>query len=392
MTSVLVFIKPGTPGQMSVGAMITFVFLLLGLFWRPFCSSTLNNLNSGTLIAQFCTLYAGIMIAFLDAMTGQGGGDDSLDRAIMSFMVVAVNGVALCWPFIHKVLSGKFAEYYEMTKKVYLWFYSKYARCCGSKEQKAQIAAADAKIKKKKQKEKQKAREAEAASKAARVNDGAQTEATLHSKLVFLDKREQTSAAGGNDKFGIVCERRIPEITAPAELAENTECGQAVAVSRPSTTAFDDNLNSRPVSTVRRHETSFPASAGVPLVTRDKRGKTSGGENAKLGIVSELQIPDTTVSERIRLNTAPGAQVTQPRHTSDTRLYGYVHPANSPDDTPYYGVRRTESTVVSPDFGDVELPAGPERPANFSDDTPYNGVWSIIRHFRPGGVQDGHQH
>jgi hypothetical protein len=269
MTSVLVFIKPGTPGQMSVGAMITFVFLLLGLFLLPFCSSTLNNLNTGTLIAQFCTLFVGIMIALLDAMpagTGQGGGDDSLDRAIMSFMVVAVNGVALSWPFIHKVFSGKYAEYYEMAKDVYLWFCSKYARWCGSKEQRAQIAAADAKIKEKKQKEKQKAKKAEAASKAARVNGGAQTEAAVHSQLVFRDKRQQTSAAGGDDKLGFECERQIPEITAPAELAENTECGQAVAVSRPSTMVFDDNLNLRPVSTVRRHETSFPASAGVPLV------------------------------------------------------------------------------------------------------------------------------
>jgi hypothetical protein len=333
MTSVLVFIKPGTPGQMSVGSMITFFFLLLGLFWRPFCSSTLNNLNSGTLIAQFCTLFVGIMITLLDAMpagTGQGEGD-SLDRAIMAFMVVAVNGFALSWPFIHKVLSGKLAEYYEMTKDIYFWLCSKYARWCGSKEQKAQIAAADAKIKKKKQKEKQKAKEAEAASKAARVNDGAQTEATSHSELAAT--------------LGFVCERQIPEITAPAELAENTESGEASAISRPSTMNFDTNFNLMPVPTVSRNQTSFPTSAGVPLVSRDKREQTSaGGERAKLDIVCERQIPDITApAERLRLNAVPEAQVTQPKQTG--RVSAYVHPANLSDDT-YYGVRRTESTVV----------------------------------------------
>ena len=80
----------------------------------------------------------------------------------MSFMVVAVNSVALAWPFVHKVLSGKLADYYDMTMEVYYWCCSNYARWCGSKEHRAQIAAADAKIKKKKQKEKQMAKEAAA--------------------------------------------------------------------------------------------------------------------------------------------------------------------------------------------------------------------------------------
>ena len=224
MTSVMVFIRPGTPGQLSVGVMVTFFFLLIGLFWRPFCSSNLNNLSSGTLIAEFCTLFVGIMIVLLDAMPAQGGGDDSLDRSIMSFMVVAVHGVALGWPFVHKVLSGKLAYYYQMNMDVYHWCCSKYARWCGSKEQRARIATADAKIKKKKQKEKQRATEA-AAAKIARVNAGAQTQATSRSDLVFCDneKREQTSLAREKAKMGSIREHQIPEITAPAELVEKTE-------------------------------------------------------------------------------------------------------------------------------------------------------------------------
>ena len=138
-------------------------------------------------------------------------------------MVVAVNGVALAWPFVHKVLSGKLADYYDMTMEVYYWCCSKYARWCGSKEQMAQIAAADAKIKKKKQKGKQMVTEADAVAKAARVKAGAQTQATSHSELVFRDMLEQTSA-GVNAKLGIVCGREIPEITAP---------GQTTSTERP---------------------------------------------------------------------------------------------------------------------------------------------------------------
>jgi len=191
----------------------------------------------------------------------------------MSFMLVAVNGVALGWPFVHKVLSGKLADYYDMTMEVYDWCCSKYARWCGSKEQRAKIAVADAKIKKKKQKEKQMAKDAEAAAKAARVNAGAQTQATSHSEFVSRDMLEQTSAAGGNAKLGFLSERQIPEITAPAELAENTESDQAVV--RPSTMVFDDNLTLVPDSTVRRHQTSIPASAvvmpsGIGLNTRPR--------------------------------------------------------------------------------------------------------------------------
>jgi hypothetical protein len=130
----------------------------------------------------------------------------------MSFMVVAVNAVALGWPFVHKVLSGKLADYYQMTKDVYHWCCSKYTRWCGNKEERAKIAVADAKIKKRKQKEKQRSKEAVAAAKAARVNTGAQTQATLTAEMVFRHELEQTSVAG---ESGIVSERQIPEITAP---------------------------------------------------------------------------------------------------------------------------------------------------------------------------------
>jgi hypothetical protein len=255
ITSVLVFIRPGTTGQLSAGAMITFFFLLLGLFWRPFCSSTLNNLNSGTLIAQFLTLFIGIMIVLLDVMpagTSQTGGDDSLDRVIMSFVVVAVNGVALAWPFLHKVLSGKLGEYYEMTMDVYDWCCSKYARWCGSKEQRAKIGAADAKIKKQKQKVKQRVKEAEAAAKAARVNAGAQTQATSHSEA--------------DAELGFGSERPIPKITAAGRVTSTQAAPASTSLTPAVETTKDQTCNQYYNKELNVTQRSRPAPSEVAMV------------------------------------------------------------------------------------------------------------------------------
>jgi hypothetical protein len=330
MTSVMVFIRPGTPGQLSAGAMVTFFFLLIGLFWKPFCSSNLNNLSSGTLIAEYCTLFVGIMIVLLDAMPAGGGGDDSLDRSIMSFVVVAVHGVALGWPFVHKVLSGKLAYYYEMNMDVHHWCCSKYARWCGSKEQRAQIATADAKIKKMKQKEKQRAQEA-AAAKIARVNSSAQTQATSRSDLVFCDndKREQTSVAGENATLGIVREHQIPEITAPAEFVEKIESGQVFSIHERQQTSI---LGIRP----RVHAIAVPQRPALSRLASPSRDA-----------VTLLPITPSSPYEMI---VTPAELAPDDRFQPVFHLAGPARPANLSDDTPYYGVRREESTVVSPDF------------------------------------------
>ena len=61
MTSILVFVMPGTTGQLAMGSMITFLFLLLNLFWQPYCSPGLNSFASVSLIAQFATLVRSCM-------------------------------------------------------------------------------------------------------------------------------------------------------------------------------------------------------------------------------------------------------------------------------------------------------------------------------------------
>jgi hypothetical protein len=174
MTSVLVFIKPGTPGQLSVGAMITFSFLILALNYRPFCTSTLNSLNSMTLIAQFCTLFVGIMIALLDASPAQEGADDRFDRAIMTVMVMLINGATMVWPFLRKILSGTLSGYFELFVGFYQGCCSLYVRWCGRRDQSASIAA----------------------SMTAGVNTGASTESSIAADLVLSASKTKSMHPG----------------------------------------------------------------------------------------------------------------------------------------------------------------------------------------------------
>ena len=48
--SFLVFLPSDGPAQLATGALITFLFLLLNLLCRPFCTPGLNNLQSFSLI------------------------------------------------------------------------------------------------------------------------------------------------------------------------------------------------------------------------------------------------------------------------------------------------------------------------------------------------------
>ena len=106
MTSLLIFVRPGTPGQLAAGAMITFVFLIASMLMQPFCSAGLNSLNNMSLIAQFCTLFVGINVAMLDLTEAEQGSSDDTDRAVIEVMVVLVNLATLVWPFLRKVLNG----------------------------------------------------------------------------------------------------------------------------------------------------------------------------------------------------------------------------------------------------------------------------------------------
>ena len=53
------------PGQLTTGAMITFAFLVMNLSYRPYCTDGLNYLQTFSLIAQFLTLFCGILIGYV---------------------------------------------------------------------------------------------------------------------------------------------------------------------------------------------------------------------------------------------------------------------------------------------------------------------------------------
>ena len=45
--------------------MITFVFLIMNLSYRPYCTDGLNSLQTFSLISQFLTLFCGILIGYV---------------------------------------------------------------------------------------------------------------------------------------------------------------------------------------------------------------------------------------------------------------------------------------------------------------------------------------
>ena len=117
MTTVLVFIYSGSPAQLACGAMICFLFLLLNIAFSPYCTDSLNSLASFTLVAQFLTLFVGIMVVLVRAqgedqsavgssetgnLGGRGWSDGFLCRRHQA-KYVFVNG---CFVYVHMSEAG----------------------------------------------------------------------------------------------------------------------------------------------------------------------------------------------------------------------------------------------------------------------------------------------
>ena len=167
MTSILVFVMPGGPGQLVLGCMITFVFLLLNLIWQPYCTPGLNSLASMTLIANFATLVrfcvrnplldckvcpdapfssSSMSDVCLCALSGQFCGivlkiaaceeanvdrNTTADKAIITMSVLLVNVSVACWPILRRYFDGSFRGDYANVVKVYDYLYTKvFIRCC----------------------------------------------------------------------------------------------------------------------------------------------------------------------------------------------------------------------------------------------------------------------
>ena len=143
MTCFLVFMQAEGPAQLATGAMITFVFLVLNLKIRPFCSDNLNAVQTFSLVAQFLTLFSGILIGYLEEMEAgknakSSDQGDQNDTGVLGSMIVVINCATLVWPILRKIMVGKVEEYMEKL----LWCaglprscYMNY--CCGNKRAEA---------------------------------------------------------------------------------------------------------------------------------------------------------------------------------------------------------------------------------------------------------------
>jgi hypothetical protein len=134
----LVFLPSDGPAQLATGALITFLFLLLNLICRPFCSPGLNNLQSFSLISQFLTLFCGILIGFREAMqTSEASkGSDSAEREearLFGSIIVFINCGTLAFPLARKIMTGKHIELMEKIISFLKLPFKCYMAWCGGK-------------------------------------------------------------------------------------------------------------------------------------------------------------------------------------------------------------------------------------------------------------------
>jgi hypothetical protein len=94
--------------------------------YRPYCSNGLNSLQSFTLIAQFLTLFVGIMILLTKATAVSkedgGSGVNKSEATVVAFVITILNVATLIWPFLRKLVSGDFLIYVKWAKTIlYKW-------------------------------------------------------------------------------------------------------------------------------------------------------------------------------------------------------------------------------------------------------------------------------
>ena len=113
MTSLLIFVYPDDPAQMAAGLFITFCFLLANMTFQPFATPSLNTLQSFSMVAQFLTLFVGIMMAFTEKQEQDDTNTAGTDRAIVSVLIVLINGTMMLFPVLQLFLNGGLQDYYQ---------------------------------------------------------------------------------------------------------------------------------------------------------------------------------------------------------------------------------------------------------------------------------------
>ena len=100
------------------GLLITFLFLALTSACKPFCTEGLSRLHALTLVAQFISLYGGLVLIVEDYIKQQlaaaNQSDNTNDKtAIIYALVYLCNGAVVAWPAIQFLLLKSPAEYAE---------------------------------------------------------------------------------------------------------------------------------------------------------------------------------------------------------------------------------------------------------------------------------------
>ena len=131
------FLPSDGPSQLATGALITFLFLLLNLLCRPFCTPGLNNLQSFSLISQFLTLFCGILIGYREAMQQTAEASTASDSAeqeesrIFGNIIVVINCGTLAFPLARRIMTGKHIEWMERITFVLKLPFKFYMDWCG---------------------------------------------------------------------------------------------------------------------------------------------------------------------------------------------------------------------------------------------------------------------
>lgn len=102
--------------------------------------SCCGSLQTFSLIAQFLTLFGGILIGYqsLDSSSSKGSDtSDSSNASRIGVAVVVINGMTMVWPVMRMVLIGKVQEYYEKVTWVLGFPYRCYMSYCGGEKRAA---------------------------------------------------------------------------------------------------------------------------------------------------------------------------------------------------------------------------------------------------------------
>ena len=124
----------------GAGLLITFVFLCVTTACKPYCTEGLSNLNSLTMVAQFITLYGGLVLIVEDfiqqqLMAANQADTTGQESSIIYFLVYTCNGAVIVFPVLQMLFQTSPAKYAEDTLNT--------LKKCFSHEKKHQVVEQD---------------------------------------------------------------------------------------------------------------------------------------------------------------------------------------------------------------------------------------------------------